>query len=63
VSVLAGNKPWCHDFDIHGAADAHEFCEGHQLCWCRLCEGECLACRSERLLGEPDDGDDDNEEP
>jgi hypothetical protein len=51
------HDPWCSMFDEHRVADAHDFCERHQIAWCRLCDGGCPECWSWRALGEPDDED------
>jgi hypothetical protein len=34
--------PWCRDFDGHKAS--HEFCEDHQIAWCRICSRMCSEC-------------------
>jgi len=52
---------WCEDFDHH--TRSHEFCENHQVCWCRVCDGRCPECRSWRALGEPDEDEDDDLDP
>lgn len=57
----AEHDPWCRAPGTEHDA-AHEFCERHQILWCRLCEGRCPDCRTERLLGEPDDDDPDVDE-
>jgi len=46
---------WCHCADLENIT----FCERHQVGWCKMCdEGECPECRTERLLAEPDEVDD-----
>lgn len=57
----AEHDPWCRLFDSHAAGHAHDFCERHQIGWCRLCEGRCPDCRRDAALGEPDDEDDGEE--
>ncbi len=44
---------WCAAFAEH--ASVHEFCERHQIGWCRRCDGGCPECASERQLAEPED--------
>jgi hypothetical protein len=38
----AGREPWCRAFDKHTAA--HDFCDDHQIFWCRLCDRGCPDC-------------------
>jgi hypothetical protein len=57
----ADHGPWCQMFEEHSAAHAHDFCERHQICWCRLCDGRCPDCRTKILLGEPDEWEADDE--
>lgn len=44
---------WCRDVEGHMAA--HDFCNGHQMAWCRTCEREgCPECAHDPLC--PDCG-------
>ncbi len=46
---------WCSCADGQWQQN-RDFCERHQILYCRLCDGKCPDCR--RSAGEPDDDDD-----
>lgn len=45
----------------HEAA-SFDFCDRHQLGFCHECEGACPDCERDRLLGEPSNWDDDDDD-
>jgi len=55
---MSGDGEWCADVAAH--ASVHEFCEIHQLIWCRLCDEACVECLVEAALAEPDDPEDES---